>query len=86
MQLFSLRNAFKIKRDKEMDWKNKKMDLFNQKMMQSFQEPLPEMPNLPADPDTIPEIQKLDWETLDHLQAAGEMMQTDILRFLNKNT
>ena len=51
MQLFSLRNAFKIKRDKEMDWKNKKMDLFDQKMMQSFQEPLPEMPNLPADPE-----------------------------------
>ena len=63
---------------------NNKMETFDEKVAQIFQEKLPEMPRLTEETDDVPEILELDREELDLLQAAGEPVPpADIIRFLN---
>ncbi len=62
---------------------NRNREQFDQKVAQVFQSDLPEMPSLPEDGEELLEVQELDMESLDQLQAAGEMMSGEILRFLH---
>lgn len=63
----------------ETNQENEKMENFDQKVAQVFQEKLPE-------PPALPEIEELDQEVLDRLQAAGDsMLSAYIIRFLKKN-
>ena len=67
------------------DEKNKQMNLFDKKIAQIFQETFPTMPDLPEEQEGWSEILELDRECLDQLQAAGETLSTDIVRFLKNN-
>ncbi len=60
--------------------RNEMVDLFDQKVAEVFQVDLPEMPHLVEEPEMT--IQELDRESLDQLQAAGETLPVDIIRFL----
>lgn len=66
----------------KMKEENKKMDIFDEKIAQVFQDTLPEMPDLPGETDEVQGILELNREELDQLQAAGETMAGDIVRFL----
>ena len=66
----------------EANREHETMELFDQKLARIFQEKLPEMPPLPEDGGKDEEIQELDRESLDQLEAAGETLSADIIRFL----